>query len=324
MSLKISVRPRGDGHGWVVDYYWHGRRVRKTFQTKSKAAAYKSDVLFNVNHYGHPDPKIEGGVELTVADVVQRWVADLEHQNLRPRTLTSYISDGNVITKHLGHHSLHDLTRDQIEDWARILWDQGYSRKYPKKLVGALRQAIKWSGLDVDPTKLVRWPKEQPAEVRFYTVDQCKEILSVTPDRFLGVMAVLMFTGMRPAEAARLREQDIHREDKAILIPAHKGKTGRRYIEDAPDTVWKWLEVHKYDPTNYTRNIAQIARDVSFPWIQDGLRHTFATYMHTLTDAYKTAKCTGHRNPYTLHNHYLGVARKKEAEEFFNILPQEP
>lgn len=88
-----------------------------------------------------------------------------------------------------------------------------------------------------------------------------------------------------------------------------------------PKTVWRWLERYPYDATNYTRNIAGIHKAVSFPWIQDGLRHTFATYMCAHKGFVRAAKCTGHKNPYTLANHYVGVATKAQGKSFFKLRP---
>jgi len=59
------------------------------------------------------------------------------------------------------------------------------------------------------------------------------------------------------------------------------------------------------------------------PAIQDGARHTFATFYLALEGVDETLHQLGHTDSKMLQRHYKGLAknRKAQAEKFFQIVP---
>lgn len=315
----VTVTPRSDLKGWYITFYEGTKRVRITKSTKTSAQKYASDIRHNLRNFGHPRPDhVDDTPAMTIEDLVHGWLHSCKRRNLSKHTMASYRGHGLALIRFLGERYLFDLTREDLETWGDEM-RKHYSWEYERDLLRVIRMATKELAIDYDPTKFVRRPRKPVREVRFYTLDQVREMLDKCFPAFRGVLALHLFAGARPSEAGNLKPDHIHREDSRIVV--FQGKRGKRSIEEPPEIVWDWLERYPYNATNYKRNIAQLARECDFDWIQDGLRHTFATYSTVVHGAGKTAGWTGHKNPYTLHNHYVGVVRKSDGEEFFKISP---
>jgi hypothetical protein len=74
--------------------------------------------------------------------------------------------------------------------------------------------------------------------------------------------------------------------------------------------------------STFRRHFCRFRDRLGFQWIQDGLRHTAATYHHALTgDIIKTAALLGDHDIRTLDMHYRGLTSRAEAERFFALRP---
>jgi integrase len=74
--------------------------------------------------------------------------------------------------------------------------------------------------------------------------------------------------------------------------------------------------------STFARHFRRLRDQLGFPWIQDGLRHTAATYCHALTgDIIKTAALLGDHDIRTLDMHYRGLTSRAEAEQFYALRP---
>lgn len=74
------------------------------------------------------------------------------------------------------------------------------------------------------------------------------------------------------------------------------------------------------------RNHFRLMRDrLGFEWLQNGLRHTAATYCYGLTsDIIKTAALLGDHDIRTLDMHYRGLTSRRDAEAFYALRPAVP
>jgi integrase len=111
----------------------------------------------------------------------------------------------------------------------------------------------------------------------------------------VGMNALLTFAGLRPSEGARVERKDIDFDEHEIYVK--KGKREERsFILESPakETLFAWLNWHKENtekeaPFVRQKNLSNRERKVrkavlNGEWIQDGLRHGFATYYNKLTE----------------------------------------
>lgn len=102
-----------------------------------------------------------------------------------------------------------------------------------------------------------------------------------------AAVGIMIWAGVRPSELIRLKQGDIHFDDKVITVPARHAKTGgARHITMYP-VLYHWLRscMRYYTPhapivpTSWVMRWARLRREAGFSkWVPDVLRHTFASY----------------------------------------------
>jgi integrase len=167
-------------------------------------------------------------------------------------------------------------------------------------------------------------------------VAQCRRILELAPKYGLYHHMVLgLFPGIRPTELRRLRSEFVRLDRRIIILnAAATKKTRRRFVEafagDAfGDCLFAWLsarplpkQIFEGSHSTFRRRFRQFLRGLDFKWVQDGLRHTAATYHFAYYgDAAKTAALLGERDAAILLEHYKGLAAREEAERFYALRP---
>jgi integrase len=173
-------------------------------------------------------------------------------------------------------------------------------------------------------------------EIAFFSVEQCRRILELAAERRLYHYVVLgTFGAIRPAELRRLRGQHVHLDRRMVTLGANITKKSRRRViemhisDPLGDCLMDWLtarllpeRIFAGNQSTFCRHFCRVRDKLGFQWIQDGLRHTAATYHHALTgDIIKTAVLLGDHDIRTLDMHYRGLTSRGEAEQFFALRP---
>lgn len=174
--------------------------------------------------------------------------------------------------------------------------------------------------LDIPP------PVEHPVSI--LSISEV-ERLKATAQRLYGgsccaALGLMLYAGIRPAEVTRLTWDTIDfDEDVITLHPIHTKTGGSRHVSILP-ILRQWLlpckppqqkhNSHPICPANWTtkwkhiRNIAGWGLG-GLPWVQDVLRHTFASYhlkrFHNLSELQYEM---GHNHPHLLRKRYLNMA----------------
>lgn len=234
-----------------------------------------------------------------------------------------------------------------LDDWdrpklKRRLEEMGRSPTTIRMTFRAIRALYRFS-LQQDPPLVAANPTADLVldlatpvrKVRFLTIDQVQAVLGIEVPLFPAVVLQL-FAGVRPEEIAprglkpRLQWEAIDFHARTIRVDAEVAKTKvPRVIQNLPDTVWEWLAACKVERkgsvcTCTAKWLTRQMRDLTGgEWIQDGLRHTFATYMMAATsNAAQVAEWLGHEGELrTFHNHYRGLAHQSAGFEFVALRP---
>jgi integrase len=160
---------------------------------------------------------------------------------------------------------------------------------------------------------------------------------------------------MRTSAIARMDYEEIDFKQGGILTPAEKTKKKRRQrIEDLPENLWAWLRktpreafamnqrqmLHRRAQAMKRAGLLVEADDITRenekrerkgePLLEikpkcppkNALRHSFVTYHVALhRNPGKTALIVSHRDQDCLYRHYLGIASRKDAKNYFDIRP---
>lgn len=228
-----------------------------------------------------------------IPQLCEKWIHDKLHDTLkplRPRTLDSIQTAGNKFARDFATAKITDLQREDVELYLNKMET---SNQYKKNIKNYLGQFYNWC---IRKGYCEKNPCENIVigvvhdEVGFYTVEQVKTMLDICKrdenKHMLPYFVLGLFGGIRPAEIERMDWSNIHLEGKYIQLPITMTKTKKSRTFDMTDTLFKWLDYckdikplipEKRDPKRIRKEISDT---FGFPWLDDGLRHTFATYYY--------------------------------------------
>jgi hypothetical protein len=143
-------------------------------------------------------------------------------------------------------------------------------------------------------------------------------------------MALEAFGGLRFSSSFRISRDEINLEEKTIILPASKHKSGKRQIlEGLPENLWAWIKAadamgHDWKICRpvYDREKKAAFERAGLSKLCNVLRHSFCSYHVALhQDAAKTAWLMQHTNQAMLYRHYKGLALRADAERYFQLSP---
>lgn len=176
-------------------------------------------------------------------------------------------------------------------------------------------------------------------EVEIYSVEQIKTLLSTTARLYpelIPAMAIMAFAGVRPdvegGEIVKLEWKDIILKDrqKRIELPASATKTKKSRTIKIRPVLASWLQWHEqrqgstdglvspYRGTALRNRLRDIHSKAKIARIQDGLRHSFASYLVPLDGKDSTSLELGHQgNLSVMDKHYRKSVTRTEANKFW-------
>lgn len=307
--------------------------------------------------------RITDGADLvTVARDWVRWRGVAEGRLPLDRAIRDYKTAlaGRALAKDsVGHRDLHlrrfgeafagrslaEVTGEGVAAWLTGLRDPasgepmgGKTRLSHRATVNRFfvhAVAARW--VDRNPCDAVPVPVVDESEsVNIFTVEQAAHLFAVNRGALcIGRLALEAFGGLRFSSAARLRGEDIAREERGVVLPGPKHKSGRRhYVEGWPDNLWAWIEhapeagweISARMYLDHKRRAFERAglkgEGADAEAMRNVLRHSFATYhVAMLRDVKLTALLLTHRNPAMLWQHYRGRATQPQGKAYFEIVP---
>lgn len=165
----------------------------------------------------------------------------------------------------------------------------------------------------------------------FYSVEVTKKLLRYVAEKekdLIGYYALLTFAGLRPTEGARVQWQDYNFKTRQLYV--RKGKTNARHITLEPVAV-EWMKWHRENtPTdspfvqlkalpNREKEIREAV--LNGDWIQDGLRHGFATYFKNLKKSIDLTSDYLGNSPDIVKRHYARTIPEEDIQAFWALTP---
>ena len=166
----------------------------------------------------------------------------------------------------------------------------------------------------------------------FYSVETTKKLLRYVADTekdLIGYYALMTFAGLRPSEAANVQWGDFSFKTNELYV--RKSKTPARHVILEPAGV-AWMKWHRdnspkeapfVQPRALPNREKRIrAAVMEGQWIQDGLRHGFATYARNLKKDIGEVSFYMGNSPDVVKRHYARTIPADECVAFWGLTPE--
>ncbi len=291
------------------------------------------------NFYSKHHQKVDrtNGLRPLIVQYLEEQKRRVENGDLRARTYDDARKRLSPFKDNLGHMAINVIQASDIDELMDKCGFHGINRQnYKRYLSGFYNWAVRNKNTPSNPVNETTTVKTARHTPEIYTPGTVKNILSKAVElhtELVPYLSIAFFAGVRPEEITRLSWTDIDLSLGEIHIRAGQAKTNSARIVHISNNLNAWLAKYRkedgpifsYSDSSLVRWRSEIYRTAKAESIQDGARHTFATFhlaLHSLDD---TLQELGHTDPKMLFRHYLGLAknRKGQAKEFFSILPAE-
>lgn len=227
------------------------------------------------------------------------------------------------------------LTPQDVRAWLEALAAKGLARAtvhhHLRTLSMFFNRCVAEGWMNRNPCAAIQFRRRQREEIEVLSLNDARKLFKEAEGtRMAGMIALEAFGGLRASSAFRVAFADINFEERTILLPAAKHKTGRRYLQEKlPDNLWAWLEQAKRIPGSFGCSSPVYSKEKAALFARAGvrnpgnvLRHSFCSFHIALHgDAGRTALLMQHAGQHMLYRHYRGLAKHADAEEYFRIVP---
>jgi integrase len=171
-------------------------------------------------------------------------------------------------------------------------------------------------------------------------LSDCEKLLrgaeAVEGGKLVPYVALCLFGGLRPFEAARLSWEQVNLGDREIRLRGQQTKTGKGRIVEVCPTLKGWLSRYKrideiYRPA-FDLWLRELRASIGYgepteenpdlkPWVPDILRHTAISHYFRKTGSYgRTAEQFGNSES-IIKKHYQSRVSSKDAKRFYALRP---
>lgn len=363
--VSLYSREISGGVRYEVRWKADGRRQRKTFTDRKTAEklALKLSANLKANSGRYHTITNEDWLLLQKAKTLGESRIDTalnqsRHPNratvseLKSRFLDFYLDRAkrthddirtkfNAIEDTFGDRYVDTITVEEIEHWYFSLPGSIRTRNnFLTALTTFLNRAKDWDYLPHDrevAAARVRRVRPLPKDPGILTPDEGSAVLQQISADLIPYVALGMFAGLRPSEAAGIigdrdgiKWGDIDYGEKTIRIRREvAGKIGRPRVIDLHPTLALWLKpfTGKADhPICYRTSGNKLTaenrtHEWKIPWPQDAIRHSFVSYHFARDrDITATAQQAGN-SPQVIEESYNNPRSQKEAGQWFALTP---
>ena len=305
----------------------------------------KSAVQFAVDNL----PNDPSGGSKPLGDAVAEYIAQAEHDGLRPKSLESIRSRLVRFCDSFPGDAVSDAARE-VDTWLRELRD-ATGKDYAPRTLHHYRTVL---GGFWEWCKKQGWVAENPARGSkcrrghriltdeaapgVLTPEQAETVLRICERDYpeiLPAVALGMFCGLRRGEIERIRWDAVNFASGVLTVGPKVAKTRSIRVVELQPAALAWLLPYRRtsgpvvpEGVKFEMVFRQVRRHARMneTWPHNALRHSFASYhLATFQDAAKTALQLGHVGGLgVLFNHYRGLVTRQQAETFWNIRPAGP
>lgn len=299
------------------------------FTAFDRARSKGYDLLDALTHYEKwLDDQADHRVSTSSA--ADEYLTDCLNRGLRDRSINSLRYTLESFALDYGDRTVCSIEPDDVRAWLgkHDQWSAQSRNSNLTRLTCWFRWCIELDYLKVAPVKKSMKHKVTKARPDVLSVEDATKLLDTAFEmdkEACGLIAVQLFAGLRPAEAAdsdRSGWERLHLDENILTVD---GKVERqRRIVKVSDNLKAWLEAcGGWAQVNVRKRIDAIKAAAGVEIPQNAMRHSFASYhLAAHENASSTAHELGHfGNLRMLESHYRAVVKQSEAIKWWKITP---
>jgi len=254
---------------------------------------------------------------------------------LRNRSLQDLKNRLEKFAVTFGSKSPGEVSSLDIESWLdREEWSPQSRQNFYRTLNTLFGYAYRKGLCPRNPMAGLSEPKPEEKAPEILTVAQCEKLLAAALETegelgMLGYIVLGLYCGIRSAELEKLDWNDVDLEAGLVTVGPKIAKT--RSIRNVPiaENAFQWLlqcskRKGNIKPRGFRNRFDQVRACAGIEeWPVNAMRHSAGSYHYAMhEDAAKTAAFLGHAQDGVLFRHYRALTRKKDAEQFYSLLPE--
>lgn len=293
-------------------------------QLRTKAITLSDSARFYIAKHEETAP----GVGQTMDEVIKDLLKAKEDSNRRPRTLQTLRTtlEGFASSFGLSGGAIASFTTPVIVDWLNTHTDSPSARaKMIRYLHELFAYAQKHGVVDANPVSAIDKPIVERKTNVILTPQQAKELMNEAyhsgKDANTRRLAILLFAGLRPSEAAAIRDDDL--AGGTIHVRSEVSKTHRARYVTVSDNLAAWLCLRRNDTGgDFDRWRAKLCKRLGLTWNNDITRKSFCSYHLALhQNPNLTGEQMGHVALRVLYTNYRVPVQKEDALRYWAIQP---
>jgi len=258
--------------------------------------------------------------------------------HLRARVSHFVRNTGNVrVTDVLPEHVEHYLAQQNVSANTK----DGYCRAVSSFFTWCLKGKRHWCvNNPCYAVEIEGLTSDDDREPVVLAVTECEALLRAAEGfengRLVPYVALCMFGGLRPFEAARLKWEQVNLTDGEIRLKGTQTKTGKGRIVVICKTLKAWLNRYRRSGeiyrSTYAVELKNLRASIGYgskteenpdlkPWVPDVLRHTAISHYFRATGSYgRTAEQFGNSEG-IIKKHYQGRVSSADTKKFYALRP---
>jgi len=363
---KVAVyrQARGERESYTVSYQLGKKRIRETISKAEDAIERAAVVLASFEKGEVPKPALKsvdkwksvvGDVPMeevlrcyaeqhnllpsvTVQEAVDEFLLVKLHDGLKKDTYVTIKSQLGKFAASYGSSLIKNLTTDDLNTCLRSVPDMRYRHNRRSNIKALFRWALtknyvrympQYNGTVADGTQAISYKHFQKTP-NIYTPEELKRLFDAAHWSMIPWLIAANYSGIRKAEIARLRWDDIDWDEGAFVLQTEITKTSNRRVAYFPPHVKEGLKKiaviaklknkPKLVHGNINKLVAKLRDAAQVPWKQNGHRKAYISYAMALTrNSEEIAEQCGN-SAREIQRTYKGLASKTIAEKWFKVI----
>jgi integrase len=363
-KVTIYHQTREDRESFILAYRLGKKRVRETTNMAEEALERAAVILSAMEKGQTPEPRIKsvskwkhliGDVPIeevfrvyaeqnnllpsvTVETVVQEFLLVKSQDGLKPDTYATIKNHLGKLTERYGSSYIKNITPDDLNTFLRGIKSLRYRHNHRTTIKSFFKWALsknyvrympQYGGTVADGTQAIS-SKHFQKTPDIYSPEELKRLFDEAHWSMVPWLIAANYSGIRKAEIARLKWEDVDWDESAFVLKTEITKTSNRRMAYFPPGVKEGLKkiaeeckrrkIDKIIYGNINKRVAKLRVDAEIPWRQNGHRKAYISYAMALTrDAAEVAEQCGN-SAQEIQRTYKGLTSKTIAEQWFKVI----